>query len=498
MPPRLASCLCAALILWLFYRNSRGRGGVSAGLWIPFLWLGINASKPLAYWFGAVDSSADLEALLEGSAIDRNVFLGLILAGVTVLIRRRLDWNLILRSNRCIWLLHFYLLVSVIWSDYPFVSFKRWFKDFGNVIMILIIITEKNPVGAVRWVFSVCTCALVPLSVLFVKYYPDIGRYYDRWIGTAYYGGVTTNKNSLGVLAMVSGLIVLWELAKTWKRPASTGRTISLLTDATVLLMCVWLLKSSRSATSLVCFGIGAAVFVASHSGWVKGNLRRLSWYVGGFALFGLLFVAVPDLRKLVVGMLGRDMTLTDRTVIWEAALNAKTNPLIGTGFRSFWLRSDAIQLSEYGVLTEAHNGYLETYLNTGLIGLFLLFAVLISACKNAVRQLSMETALGHLYLALFLSGVVYNYTEATFNVENVIGFYLWLIAMRYWRPAVAGRGSEAMKPSRSNSPKPSSGDVRAEVGAMSRRGLFPRLRNAGHVAKVCSLGVWWSRKADT
>src|SRR5262245_23463040 len=135
MPPSIASCLCLALILWLFYRDSREGGDVSVGLWIPFLWLGINASKPLAYWFGGVDSSSDLEALVEGSAIDRNVFLGLILSGVVILIRRQLDWNLIFASNRWIWFLHFYLLVSVIWSDYPFVSFKRWFKDFGNVIM---------------------------------------------------------------------------------------------------------------------------------------------------------------------------------------------------------------------------------------------------------------------------------------------------------------------------------------------------------------------------
>src|SRR6266550_946778 len=256
MSPSFASFLCVVLILWLLYQNTRDRGTVSGGCWLPFIWIGINASKPLAYWVGSVDSSSDMDAMLEGSPVDRNVFLALILAGAIILIRRPLDWNLILRSNRWIWLLHFYLLVSVIWSDYPFVSFKRWFKDFGNVIMILILITEKNPVGAVKRAFSICPYVLVPLSVLFIKYYPAIGSYYDRWVGTARYGGVTTNKNSLGVLAMVSGLILLWSLAETWKRPAGSGRTKSLLADATVLLMCCWILQMSRSATSIVCFGI--------------------------------------------------------------------------------------------------------------------------------------------------------------------------------------------------------------------------------------------------
>jgi len=239
-------------------------------------------------------------------------------------------------------------------------------------------------------------------------------------------------------VAMLSGLYLLWRLAEARVRPASRERNITMSVDAILLLVSVWLLVIARSATAGACFGIGAAIFIASYSRWVKGNVNRLSWYAGGAILISLLFLVIPDLRNLVVGNLGRDVTLTDRTLIWETVLNSKTNPLIGTGFSSYWLRDDALRLSQNWALTQAHNGYLESYLNSGLIGVALLFGVLVSVGKNAISELSGNTSLGHLYLALFVSGLIYNYTEATFNVNHPIGFCLWLIAARCWQPAAS------------------------------------------------------------
>jgi exopolysaccharide production protein ExoQ len=445
MPSSLASCLCIAIILWLLYRSCRTSRYSSSALWLPFLWFGIMASKNLACWIPGGADSAGTSTALEGSPIDRNVSFAMILLGGVILLQRSIDWGMLFKQQRWIWVLAIYLLISVGWSDFPFVSFKRWFKDFGNIVMILLIITDREPSKAVQRVLSVCPYVLVPLSVLFVKYYADIGRYYDQWLGTVSYCGVTTNKNALGALAMLSGLFLLWRLAETRIRPVSRERNITMLVDVFVLIVCIWLLMIARSATSIACFGIGAAVFIASYFRWVKANLRRLSWYAGGLILLSLLLLVIPDLRKLVVGGLGRDITLTDRTVIWEAVWKSRTNPLVGTGFSSYWLRDDAFRLAQTWVLTEAHNGYLETYLNSGLIGLAFLFAVLVTAGKNAIRQIASGSSLGHLYLALFLSGLIYNYTEATFNVNHCVGFCLWLIAAQYGQPTTSSESGREL-----------------------------------------------------
>jgi len=155
-----------------------------------------------------------------------------------------------------------------------------------------------------------------------------------------------------------------------------------------------------------------------------------------GLVLASFLFFAIPDLRKVVAESLGRDATLTTRTDIWDAALDLKTNPLIGAGFASVWLTRDGAALvKEMGGLAHSHNGYLETYLNTGLVGVVLLLAVMFTAGRNSIRQLSSGAVIGNLFAALFLCGVIYNYTEVTFNNGNIVGFSLWLMATQLRLP---------------------------------------------------------------
>ncbi len=431
MSSLLATLLFVGFIVWMFRRNLKEATGVSHALWVPVIWVGIIASRPVGYWLNSTSVATDPLAAMEGSPVDRNVSLALIILGIIILVRRRIDWNSIIKLNRWLLIFYLYLLISVLWSDYTIVSFKRWFKECGTLVMILIILTEENPYNAVNRIFSMCAYALIPLSLLFVKYYSEIGRYYDRYEGYAYYCGITMNKNALGVLAMVSGISLIWRLSVIWKLMRGRERSIGILANGVALVMCLWLLEIARSATSVACFAIGVTVFIASHFKWMQVNVRRLGWYAAGLTLLSLIILINPDLRSAVVESLGRNSTLTGRTLIWDMVLSRHTDPIIGTGFGAFWVGPDAVEISQNWALTEAHNGYLEVYLNSGLIGVVLLFGVLFSAGKNAITHLAAGTGLGHFYLALFMSGIIYNYTEATFNVSHIMGFCLWLIAFR-------------------------------------------------------------------
>jgi len=436
LPPILAASLCFAFILWLLRRDAKRASEVSAALWIPLIWVWIIASKPLAYWLGRETAASEVTDVTEGSFFDRNAYLVLIILGLIVLVKRGVTWNQVFVQNRWLWIFSLFCLISVLWSPIPFVALKRWIKDVGSIVMILILLTEQNPTVAIRTVFLRCAYLLVPLSVLFIKYYPDMGRYWNQWTGAGGYSGVTTNKNSLGVLAMISALCLLWSMVDIEKRSTWLKTIRSMWPELAVLLMCLWILKIADSATSLGCFIVGTAVFLAAHTRWVRANLRRLGWWVCGLVLASFLFVAIPDLRRVVSESLGRDVTLTTRTDIWNEVLDLKTNPLVGAGFASVWLTPEgsALAQEEHG-LAHSHNGYLETYLNTGLIGVVLLLAVLFAAGRNSIRELSSGVAVGNLFAALFLSGVIYNFTEVTFNNGNIMGFSLWLMATQYRLP---------------------------------------------------------------
>ena len=118
-----------------------------------------------------------------------------------------------------------------------------------------------------------------------------------------------------------------------------------------------------------------------------------------------------------LAGAVGRDPTLTDRTKIWHLLLSLHTDPILGTGYESFWLGPRLVTIwRRFGPINEAHNGYLEVYLNLGLIGLSLLIGFLIASYRTICRRLKPFSSLGSLALALWTILLLYNVSEAAFK----------------------------------------------------------------------------------
>ena len=95
------------------------------------------------------------------------------------------------------------------------------------------------------------------------------------------------------------------------------------------------------------------------------------------------------------------------------------TNPLIGTGYESFWLGPRLLWIwsnAGLGGLTESHDGYIEIYLNLGLIGLFFLIGFIIASYWNICRNLKTSPSLASLNLALWTVMLFYCITEAGFR----------------------------------------------------------------------------------
>jgi len=229
---------------------------------------------------------------------------------------------------------------------------------------------------------------------------------------------------------MLSGLFLLWQIVDVYPARGIKTRLRSLWPDLLVLAMCLWMLWIADSSTALYSSLLGAIVFFGARLRLIRSNLSNLGWVLAGVALVMLVFTVSPGFRGVIAGLFGRDVTLTERTTIWENALKLETNPLIGSGFSNVWLTPRGAALaSELGGLPHAHNGYLETYLNGGAISVLLLLAILISAGKNARNQLSQRSTVGYLFFSMFLAALFYNYTEVTFNRSSVVGMFLWLMS---------------------------------------------------------------------
>ena len=159
---------------------------------------------------------------MEGSPIDALFFMVMIFAAAVVVSNRKPDWSAFFSKNWPIILFYSYLLISVVWAADPLVSFKRWFKEVGNIMIVMVILTEQNPQQAFRAVFVRCAYVLIPLSFIFVRYFPDLGRMYNIHSGELEAIGVTFQKNSLGAMILVTALVTVWDLVEKSQRQAAT------------------------------------------------------------------------------------------------------------------------------------------------------------------------------------------------------------------------------------------------------------------------------------
>jgi O-antigen ligase len=113
--------------------------------------------------------------------------------------------------------------------------------------------------------------------------------------------------------------------------------------------------------------------------------------------------------------------------------LSVAGNRFVGTGFESFWLGERLNKIWQaYQGLNEAHNGYLEVFLNLGWIGVVLLGVVIIMGYRNVVATLRRDPGLGRLKLAYYVVGLVYSFTEAGFRMLTPIwiGFLLAIVVV--------------------------------------------------------------------
>jgi exopolysaccharide production protein ExoQ len=425
MPPTVALVLWLILLLALLRFDPAREPGTSISLWIPLSWMFIAGSRLPSQWLGSQMGTVN-QNLQEGNSLDRTIFSILILLAVCVLISRGFNWGGFFSRNLTLIAFLSFALASVLWSDFPFVALKRWFRDLGSYLVILVVLSDPRPLEAVRTLLRRFCFLLIPLSIVLLKYYTYLARQYGWWSGAIEYIGATTSKNMLGNVCLVSGVFFFWDIVTRWseRRERRTKRIIVL--NVAFVAMTLWLLNLSHSATSQVCMVIGCLVIAVVQSKWGKRHPRLLKTLIpASFCLYVILAFGF-GLSGQFASQLGRDPTLTDRTIIWKTVLSEHTNPLVGTGYESFWLGARLQRVWQAaGYVNEAHNGYLEMYINLGGIGVFLLGALLIASYRTICKKLASTSPVVTFSLAMWTVILFYNITEAGFK-----GGLLWLILL--------------------------------------------------------------------
>lgn len=420
MPAQLALIICITFILYLFWNDRKNNTETSYAIWIPFTWMFLAGSRYASAWLNLnTNVIMTASAYDEGSPFDAVVFALLIAAAILTLFKRKIDWGLFFSQNKCIWLYFLYCGLSIIWVDNAFLSSKRFVKEIGNVVMVLLILTEKEPYEAIGVIIKWLAFLIIPLSILFIIYYPSLGRGYDIG-GNPMYTGVSTQKNTLGKGCLIIIIYYAWYYLVKQKNNIEIFTKNNCL-NYVFIAMIIWVLYMAHSATSTACCVVALCLFIISRKKSINSNPDRIFvLLIAGIVIFAFLEMTF-DFSNFIIKILGRDPTLTFRTVGWQTLLSMATNPIIGSGFMNFWTGERLVTIWEIigSPVNQAHNGYVEQYLNLGFIGVAFIGLIILKGLLNVRKHLNLDYPSAMFRLCIIVIAILYNWTEASFYGIN-------------------------------------------------------------------------------
>lgn len=329
-----------------------------------------------------------------------------------------------------------YLILSLTWSINPEASARSLVRTVAAILLAGLGAAVVRDGAALRRVLSVAALGALVTSLYgyaqFVRGGHDpLYQYFSPFYSEPFaargggFSVVATFANP-NILAGY-GLIVLpliWALAVDGRGARRAGWTaVAALVGGAVLLtfskagwLLVLLLASLWMLTRVTA---GARLALAGGAGIALGvALMLLDRLVGTFSL------VFPN---------AREMSVDSRLGLWRAALEAFVqSPLIGFGLDGFAAATAGVRTGTLADLIRAHNIYLQTLVDLGIVGSLLFFAPLVviyvSGLKTLLRDPRPDRNPLHLGLVLSTTGVFVFGLVESLTVSNNYVNASWLV----------------------------------------------------------------------
>jgi len=426
LTPTLALILTSIFVFTLLLIEHKENNAVSFTIWIPTIWLLYSGSKQLGSWLN-IHNTIEV-----GSAPDRIFLISLGLIGIFILIKRNFSWSKALRQNWLYFVILLYMFLSVLWSNMPGISFRRWGREPIGFIMACLIISENNSMRAFFSSIKKVVYIAAPFSLLLIKYYPTYGRVYDGWSGELQWVGISNQKNGLSILFAFCIFLIIWSLFEKFLNFKYLSYKLPILTDLIILFLSIYIMMGPKrsltySATSFFTLFTGIIIIPILYSlSKHRYNLKLIATLIIlSIIIIGSLmpfFQKYPS--KEFTQLLHRDSTLTGRTTIWKALIPyTKKKILFGYAYGGFW----TTYLRE-NIAAHAHNGYLSTILDLGIVGLILYSTFIILISRKCVELIYKYSVVHILFLAMIFMFLIRNMTEISFGTFDYFPGSLILI----------------------------------------------------------------------
>jgi exopolysaccharide production protein ExoQ len=368
------------------------------------------------------------------------------------------------------------VVASTLWSADPT-------RTLTQAILLCMTAAAGVAVGRTTSVRSQITAVFASqqlgalLSVIAILRHAPRSTDQGNWVG------IYLNRNLLGPVAVLGLMATAGCAGLVWaRREAWSGRLVVSAfggLGAAALLDSV-LLKESGSLTptvgfAIAAFGVGAVLVVRRLTrGWKHAAERIAAITLA--ALATLIAVAWVG-RSALIPLVGKTPTLESRTTLWSYLRTfADQRPVRGWGWLAIW-HVPAFQhnLSHYTspLITRAHNGFLEVYVGTGLLGLVLLVAFSLVLLWTVTRRAAAHAETALWPFALVLYALSTNQTESFIGANLLPWVLLTMAAATVASPWRRARSDDGCDHDRSDDR--GNGGERADVGGRSDQAVSAR-----------------------
>jgi O-antigen ligase len=350
---------------------------------------------------GNVSTLDDAQQDLEGNLANQVCGLLTLLVPLFFFIRHKVFLSKsFYRQNLFLLLFLGCVAASISWSSEPMLSFKR-FVALLSVVFFAGFIAWRYSLERIAFLFGCVIGAAALVGLIFALIRPDIA-FISGGIRDGAFRGVFAEKNAGARLNAIAILLLL---------PMIRQRNPLAMLYGLFALIAIGLAQSATAIALIVAGTASYAYFITLIR--LRINRSLLAFTAATlvfFLLCGVLYANYAMLLELV----GRDPSLTDRTLIWELL-----QPLIddqflkGYGFGAFWASADADAfITRWGYIGNAHSGYVETLLNGGLIQLIALLLMFAQTLSKRYRAITADQSARYQACALVVIGlfVVTNY----------------------------------------------------------------------------------------
>lgn len=316
---------------------------------------------------------------------------------------------------------------SYFWSTSPQLTLRRSVALIGTTLFGVYLATRYNPREQLRLIAWALGIGAV-LSLLFAVFLPTYGL--DPLSHLGAWRGVYPQKNTLGRYMVLSSLVFLLIAFSS-----SRHRWIAW----SGLFLSVGLLVMSTSKTSLVVL-LTVLILLPFYRAIRWSYTLSIPIFITGILLLASIVILFTAEAETILGFIGKDLTLTGRTDLWGVVFTMiQQRPWLGYGYSGFWLGWGGYSADVWKVFnwlpSHAHNGFLDVWLDLGLLGLSVLVLSFLNTVVKAVAWVRHTKTLEYCWPIVYLTVLLLlNLTYSILLNQNSL-FWILYVSINIMNP---------------------------------------------------------------